>query len=156
MKKALVAIMAVAVVAVTAKSAVYEETFLVTTNAAVVSAAFPIAGVLDKIEVVQSAGVTNSIVVATYAGTTAVDTLMTLTDLTGNKVVRPRLIGTTTAGVNLAAAIIADATNTVGQILAAPYERPYIAGNVKATITAHADNGEETATVTLRFYFIRQ
>ncbi len=155
MKKILVAMLAVALFTATAQSAVYEETFTVTTNAVVVSSVIPVAGTLDKVEVIQTAGLTNSIVVATYSGTTAVDTLVSLADLTGNKVVRPRIIGTTTAGVNLAAAIQTDATNTLGTALIAMYERPYIAGNVKATITANANMGTATSTVTLRFYFIR-
>jgi hypothetical protein len=155
MKKTLCVMMLAMFATATVQAAVYEETFNVSTNAAVVSAVLPIAGTLDKVEVIQSAGVTNTIVIATYTGTTAVDTLVGLTDLTGNKVVRPRIIGTTTAGVNLAAAIIADATNTVGTVLVAPFERPYIAGNVKATLTANAANGTTASTITLRFYFTR-
>jgi hypothetical protein len=155
MKKMLVLLVAGLALAGVANAAVYEETFTVTTNAVVTSAILPIAGTLDKVEVVQTAGVTNSIVVATYSGTTAVDTFVSLADLTGNKVVRPRIIGTTTAGVNLAAAVIADATNTVGTVLAAQFERPYIAGNVKAVLTANAANGDTSSTITLRFYFTR-
>jgi hypothetical protein len=155
MKKMLGIMVALSVFAGIAQAAVYEETFTVTTNAAVVSAILPVAGTLDKVEVIQSAGVTNTIVLATYTGTTAVDTYVSLADLTGNKVVRPRIIGTTTAGVNLAAA--ANGTNdyTAGTVLVAAYERPYIAGNVKATLTANEANAAASSTITLRLYFIR-
>jgi len=156
MKKMTGIMVAALVVAGVARAAVYEETFTVTTNAAVTSAILPISGTIDKIEVIQaSAAVTNSIVVATYSGTTAVDTILTLTDLAGNKVVRPRVIGTTTAGVNLAAA--ANGTNdyTAGTVLVANYEAPYVAGNVKAVLTANAANAAVASTITLRFYFKR-
>jgi hypothetical protein len=155
MKKMLGIVVAALVVAGVAQAAVYEETFTVTTNAAVTSAILPISGTIDKIEVIQSADVTNTVVVATYSGTTAVDTILTLADLEGNKVVRPRVIGTTTAGVNLAAA--ANGTNdyTAGTILVANYEAPYVAGNVKAVLTANAANAAVSSTITLRFYFKR-
>jgi hypothetical protein len=155
MKKMTGIMVAALVVAGVARAAVYEETFTVTTNAAVVSGILPIAGTLDKVEVINAADRTNTVVIATYSGTTAVDTYVSLADLAGSKVVRPRIIGTTTAGVNLAAA--ANGTNdyTAGTVLIAPFERPYIAGNVKATITANAANAANASTVTLRFYFTR-
>jgi hypothetical protein len=158
MKKMLSIMGAGLVLAGIASAAVYEETFTVTTNAVVTSGILPISGTLDKIEVIQaSAAVTNSIVVATYSGTTAVDTILTLTDLAGNKVVRPRVIGTTTAGVNLAG-VAAGGTNTSAAattVLVANYEAPYVAGNVKAVLTANAANAAVSSTITLRFYFKR-
>jgi phospholipase/lecithinase/hemolysin len=154
-KNPILAACVVALFVVSARAGYYEETVNVGTNAAVVTAAFPFAGTLDKVEVVQPTTATNTIVVATYSGTTAVDTLVSLADAFGNKVVRPRIIGTTTAGVALAAAVNGSADYTAGTVLVAPYERPYVAGNVKATITANAANGTATVPVTLRFYYTR-
>ena len=155
MKKTLILAAALMVATLTARAAFVEETFVVTTNAVVFSDAIPIAGTLDKVEIIQTSGVTNSIEVGTYSGTTAVDKCVDLTNQTGNEVVRPRVIGTTTAGVDLAAAVIAGGTNTVGTVLVAQYERPYITGNVRAKLTANAANGTKASTVTLRFYFTR-
>jgi hypothetical protein len=157
MKKALVALLAVALFAAPAIAGYYEETVSVGTGgtAAVVSGILPIAGTLDRVEVIPSnATLTNTVVVATYTGTTAVDTLVSLSSLVGNKVVRPRIIGTTTAGVNLAAAALGTNDYTVGTALVAPYERPYVGGNIKATVTPDAGNSA-AGTVTLRFYFAR-
>lgn len=117
-------------------------------------------GWLDRMEITQSeATATNTIVIATRAanGTTAVDTFGTFTGLVGNKVARPRLIGTTTAGVNLAATVNAVGTesNTTTQILSAPYERPLIGGNlrVSATEATGGNPAATTNTITVILYF---
>lgn len=122
------------------------------------SAAIPASGTLDKIEVVQTSGYTSTVTVATYAGTTAVDTFVSLTALVGNKVIRPRIIGTTTAGVNLAAATQAGSdatTNTVGTALVAAYERPIVGGNLKVAVTPSGASvsGAGTNTVDVILYF---
>jgi len=115
----------------------------------------PASGVLDKIEVVQTVGCTATVAVATFSGTTAVDTFATLTSLVGNKVLRPRIIGTTTAGVNLAASVQAGSdalTNLVSTALIGVYEKPMIGGNLKLAVTAGvATQAANTVTVTLYF-----
>jgi hypothetical protein len=120
------------------------------------SSAIPASGILDKIEVVQSDGAacTSTVTVATYSGTTAVDTFASLSALSGNKVVRPRIIGTTTAGVNLAAAVQngSDAvTNNVGTVLVGAYEKPMVGGNVKLAVTGTSNSGTNTVTATVYF-----
>jgi hypothetical protein len=119
------------------------------------SDAIPASGILEKVEIIQTAGCTATVAVATFSGTTAVDTLVTLASLVGNKVVRPRIIGTTTAGVNLAASVQAGSdalTNLVSTALVGLYEKPMVGGNLKLAVTAgvatQADN-----TVTCRVYF---
>jgi len=114
------------------------------------SDAIPASGILDRIEVIQSdATATSTVTVATYSGTTAVDTLAGLTALVGNKVVRPRIIGTTTAGVNLAGVPVD--TNAVTTVLMAPYEKPMVGGNLKMAVTGTFNAG--TNTVTAKLYF---
>jgi hypothetical protein len=119
------------------------------------SDAIPASGILEKVEIIQTSGCTATVAVATFSGTTAVDTFVTLTDLVGNKVVRPRVIGTTTAGVNLAAAVQngSDAvTNNVGTVLVGAYEKAMIGGNVKLAVTAGVAT-QAANTVICRVYF---
>lgn len=114
------------------------------------SDAIPASGILEKIEVIQSdATATSTVTVATYSGTTAVDTMASLTALVGNKVVRPRVIGTTIAGVNLAA--VEGTTNVMSTLLAALYEKPMVGGNLKLAVTGTFNAG--TNTVTCKVYF---
>jgi len=119
------------------------------------SDAIPASGILDRIEVIQSdATATSTVTVATYSGTTAVDTVASLSALVGNKVVRPRIIGTTTAGVNLAAAVQSGSdavTNNVGTVLVGAYEKPMVGGNLKMAVTGTFNAG--TNTVTAKLYF---
>ena len=117
------------------------------------SDAIPASGILDKIEVVQTSGATATVTIATYSGTTAVDTFATLTSLAGNKVLRPRIIGTTTAGVNLAASVQAGSdalTNLVSTALVGLYEQPMIGGNLKMAVTS-GSAAANTVTATLYF-----
>jgi glycine/serine hydroxymethyltransferase len=158
MKKVMMAaVMSVACVASVARADFYEYTGTVTTNAAVLSDALPVSGTIDRIEVIQTATRTNAIVVATYSGSTAVDTFVNLTALTDTtKVIRPRFVGTTTAGVALTAAALTDTgTNLVGTALIAPYEKPIVGGNLRVSLTSPAGAGENSSTVTVRFYFDR-
>jgi phospholipase/lecithinase/hemolysin len=114
----------------------------------------PASGYLDRIEIIQSGGTaaTSTVTIATYTGTTAVDTVLTLSSLAGNKVVRPRIIGTTTAGVNLAAAATGTNDYTAGTVLAAPFERPLIGGNLKMAVTEAG--GAAANTVTAILYYL--
>jgi len=120
------------------------------------SDSLPISGVLDKIEVITSAASTCTVTVASYSGTTAVDTYATKAISNGETatpaVFRPRVIGTTSAGVELAGVVLAsgdNSTNLVTTVLSAQYERPMIGGNVKVATTFTA--GASTAIVRL-FY----
>ena len=109
----------------------------------------PVSGYLDKIEMWgENAASTSSVVVATYTSTnqsaTAIDTYATVSSLAGTtpKVVRPRVIGTTTAGVDITAA--ATTTNSTSTMLGALYERPMIGSltqiRITATVVAAAGN----------------
>jgi len=156
MKKLIIGMLAVMVIAVVGMA----DSVTVTldsgaTGAAAYSDALFASGYLDRIELVRdsdTAAETNQIttvVLATYSGTTALNTYMSATLATGavTKVVSPRAIGQTTAGVNLAAA--ANGTNdyTAGTVLVAPYERMMIGGNSKLAVSGNATNCTVTATV---------
>jgi hypothetical protein len=143
--------------AVLAQADGYRSVSLTVTNgqAITLSDAIPVFGVLEKIEIVQTVGCTATVAVATFSGTTAVDTLVSLTSLVGNKVVRPRIIGTTTAGVNLAASVQAGSdalTNLVSTALVGLYEKPIVGGNLKLAVTAGAAT-QAANTVEARLYF---
>lgn len=134
---------------------------LVATNGQAIqySDAIPASGYLEKVEVVQTSGCTSTVTVATFSGTTAIDTFASLTTLVGNKVVRPRIIGTTTAGVDLAAAVQAGAdamTNNVGTVLVGSFEKPLIGGNLKVAVTPSGSSttGTGTNTVAVTLYFV--
>lgn len=111
----------------------------------------PISGWLDRIEVVQSVVTTSTVTIATYSGTTAVDTYASLASLVGNKVVRPRFIGTSNQGTALAAAATGTSDYTAGTVLAAPYERPLLGGNLKMAVTEGGNIASYTVTATLYF-----
>jgi len=103
-------------------------------------------GWLDRVELVRkgtAAATTNqntAVVIATYDGTTALTTYATVTFAAGEttKTVRPRVIGQTTAGVNLAAAT--NATGTTAQVLVANYEPMLLGGNLKMAVTTDGTN----------------
>jgi hypothetical protein len=131
----------------------------VTNGQTTISDPISASGWLDRIEITVTGSSTSTVTVASYAadGTTAVDTFLTLTDATANKVVRPRVIGTTTAGVNLAAAsaIVAvgdnTATNAVStQVLVSQYDRIMVGGDIRLKVVA----GSAAAnTVTAKVYY---
>jgi hypothetical protein len=159
MKKMLAVVAMVACVATVARADFYEYSVTTATGAVTtVSDQIPISGYLDRVEIIQTAGRTNSFTIASYDGTTAVDTVVSVSALaTATDVIRPRVIGTTTAGVNLAPAVQdgSDAvTNNVGTALIAAYERPLVGGNLKVSILGDAANVATTA-VKVRFYFER-
>jgi hypothetical protein len=131
-------------------------------GAAAYSDPINISGYLDRVELVKSSD--NDVVdidLATWSGTTAVDTyvnidaLATATDVV---VIRPRVLGTGASGTTLTAAtdIVSttdDSTNAVTTtILAAPYERPLVGGNIKLKVGASAGTN---ATVTATLYYER-
>ncbi len=105
-------------------------------------------GTLDRIELVRKGTGTatnqnTAVVIATYDGTTALTTYATVTFATTEltKTVRPRVIGQTTAGVNLAAASALGGANTnTTQMLVAAYEPMFLGGNIKMAVTTDATN----------------
>ncbi len=114
-------------------------------------------GLLDRVELVRkgtAAATTNqntAVVIATYDGTTALTTYATVTFAAGEltKTVRPRVIGQTNAGVNLAAETNVAASAT--QILVANYEPLLLGGNMKMKVTTDATNDAVRAVM----YFSR-
>jgi hypothetical protein len=131
---------------------------LLTNGQISISADLPVAGYLDKVEVWNStAGMTSAVTIASYAGATAADTFVNLAAVGGTtpSVVRPRVIGTTTAGANLAAAVLAtgdNSTNLVTTFLAANYEPIMLGGNTRVKVTGTV---AATNTVTVRLFFKR-
>jgi hypothetical protein len=131
----------------------------VTNTQTAISASIPASGWLDRIEITVTGSSTSAVTVASYAadGTTAVDTFLTLATATANTVVRPRVIGTTTAGVNLAAASTLVTvnesleTNAVPtQVLIAQYDRIMIGGDIRLKVVA----GSAAAnTVTAKIFY---
>lgn len=112
----------------------------------------PVSGYLDKIEVVASEGTshTTTVTVATYSGTTALETFASLSAWsTATKVVRPRVLPTDTTGTALAAAV--SDSNSVTRVLNVPYDRPLIGGNVKIAVTGTANTGTNTVTAVLYY-----
>jgi hypothetical protein len=116
------------------------------------SDAIPVSGILEKIEVVQTANVTNTIRIATYSGTTALDTYALLTSLaTATKVVRPDFLPTDNTGTALAA-VNGAATNTLQQLVVT-YRQAILGGNIKLAVTTGSATGETASTVTATIYF---
>ena len=142
---------------VRADSAVASVT--VTNGQTTISESISASGWLDRIEITVTGSSTSAVTVASYAadGTTAVDTWLTIAAATANTVVRPRVIGTTTAGVNLAAASALVTINTSGetnavptQVLIAQYDRIMIGGDIRLKVVA----GSAAAnTVTAKVYY---
>ena len=118
-----------------------------------ISDQLPISGLLDKVEVTQSGGTNATVILATYdsAGTTAVDTLVTSGVLPGNKVFRPRIVGTTTAGVTITG-VNGTATNAT-TVLVANYEKPLVGGNLRYAVTAQSNGTVVTNTVRVVVYY---
>lgn len=120
---------------------------LTTGAAATYSDAIPASGHLDAIEIVTPSGcdtVTGTL--ATYDGTTALRTFYSKSLGTGTLVfaASPRVIGTTTAGVDLAAvAGPAAGTNTPSTVLVASYEKFMIGGNLKFSLGSCATTNKQ-------------
>jgi len=102
-----------------------------------ISSAIPVSGVLDKIEVCQSAGATSTVTVANYVGDTATEVFVNLSGLVGNKVVRPRFAPT-------------DATGAV--LTNASVSRVSLGGTTKMSVTdAGCTTNKNTVVVTIYF-----
>jgi hypothetical protein len=139
MKRSLVCFLVVTCLGFSALADSQQMTVVVTNTETEISSAIPVSGWLDKIEIQVSGSSTSAVTVATYAsdGTTAIDTLLTLTAATANTVVRPRVIGTTTAGVALASASAIGGTNEYAKtVLVAPYERIMVGGDIRLKVVS--------------------
>lgn len=127
-------------------------------GAATYSAAIPASGWLDRIELVKSSdNDVVDVVVATYSGTTALTTFASISAMATSSdtaVIVPRKVATTSAGVAMTAVTSADTRTTTNNvcttILAVPYERYMIGGNVKLKVGASAGTN---ATVTATIYY---
>ena len=161
MRKLLVSLLAVAAISFAARADVYTAVIGVT-NSVVTTNAVNASGWLDKIEISGpnvSAG-SYSIIIGTYdAGVTGsvnptiIDTYATLSGLTtSSTVVRPRVVGTTTAGVAITAVTGSGSTN-VTTVLMAPYDRICMGGNtiIKLTPASCTAGGN----VTVSFYYTK-
>lgn len=148
-KMILAALICVAAVAVQADT--YTYTCSVTTGDVVTSAAVPVSGWLDKVEISQHADGTCSVVVATFDGTTAVDTYATVASLTDtSKIIRPRLMGTDNSGTALTGAWAGGDTNlsaAATTVLVGAYERQMIGGNTKIVITGESVPAQDVKVV---------
>ena len=144
---------------VNADTFTWSSSVLSTSTQAEVSADLPVSGDLVKIEAWSShTGVqTSTVTLASYAGTTAIDTIATLTvpgTGTQARVAYPRRVGTDSTGVNLAAANgVGENTNTT-QMLTVPYEPIMLGGNTKIRVSQLAAS-TTTNTVTVRLFFKR-
>lgn len=105
-------------------------------------------GWLDKIEIVGGTDITGTwtTVIGTYtAAGGLIDTYATASVTTTNTfVIRPRLVGTTTAGTALTST-----TNITGGVLSTVLDRPLLGGNLLMKCT-----GGTTGTVTATLFFI--
>jgi len=116
------------------------------------SDAIPISGWLDKIELSNGTGAaaTTTVVVATYDGTTAIDTLVTKA-VTTPVVVRLRVQPTDNTGTVIPAVAITGAETNVTTLLTVPYGPVLVGGNIKiSTINVHSTTTNENKIV---FYY---
>ena len=152
MRKSIVSMMVGFCVVGGAFADTYTYTLAAANNTTNISAALPISGYLDKIELSgPGAGATNNVVVATYDGTTAVETLATVSSLTTPKVVRLRVLPTDNTGTSLAAAFSALGTSTnASTLINIPYQKVLAGGNLKVTTINTAGNSNDLKVV---FYY---
>ena len=105
-------------------------------------------GWLDKIEIVGGSDITGTwtTVIGTYSPAgILIDTYATASvTVTNCTVIRPRLVGTTTAGTALTST-----TNITGGVLSTVLDRPLLGGNLLMKCT-----GGTTGTVTATLFFI--
>ena len=141
--------MIVALCAIGAVADSYTYTYTSLGNSTNTSDALPVSGWLDKIECSGlGATTTNTITIATYDGTTAVETIGNVT-LTTAKIVRLRKLPTDNTGTDLAAVLGASITN-YSSVVSLDYERIMLGGNLKIrTVNVHANSND----VKVVFYY---
>ena len=137
----------------------WSSSVLSTSTQAEVSADLPVSGELVKIEAWSShTGVqTSTVTLASYAGTTAIDTIATLTvPGTGTQatVAYPRRVGTGSTGTLLAGVPHTSSDTSMVQVLTVPYEPIMLGGNTKIRVSQVAAS-TTTNTVTVRLFFKR-
>ena len=154
MKKLIVGLMAVAML-VGVSLADTKSVIVTASGAAAYSAAVPVSGWLDKIEIVKSDD--NEVVdidIGTFDGTTAIDTFVNIDALATSVdkvVVRPGAVRTSAAGVAMTAVVaVGSTTNDVTTQIVVPVERIMVGGNVLVKVNASAGTN---ATVKAIFYF---
>jgi hypothetical protein len=146
MKKTLAIIAAVGLLAVSAYADSVTVSLSVTGGQAIAySDPIPVSGILEKIEIVQTA-VTTNIVIASYSGTTAIDTYVSLSPLVGlTKLIMPAFLPTDNTGTALTSAT--DANTNSPRVLVIPYRQAMIGGNVKLAVDAMTADATVTATI---------
>lgn len=151
MKKLMGLVLAVFVLATLAVSASSVTVSVTVTNgqATTFSEQIPAGGILEAIELYQTANCTTDVKIATYSGTTPITTYAGCT-LTTPRVIRLMVAPTDTNGVALAAATGSTATNYATTVLSIPYLQPAVGGNLRMAVT-EADNATCTVTATLYF-----
>ena len=117
-----------------------------------------ISGYIERVEVVRTPTATSDIVnidLGTWSGTTLLESIVDINSAATNMtavIARPRVVGTTVAGVALAAVTgTAVGTNTT-TMLTVPYERIMAGGNLRLKVGASAGTN---ATVTATIYYER-
>jgi hypothetical protein len=153
MKKIVVGLIGLLVMASMACADTYTYTYVNGGNNTNLSAAIPVSGYLDKIEmsILAATERTSTVVVATYDGTTAVDTLGSVT-LTGTKVIRLRVQPTDNTGTvipSVWSAAGTDGTNA-STILSVVYDKVLVGGNMKVSI---ANAHTHASTNKIVFYY---
>jgi hypothetical protein len=134
MKKVIGIALIVGALAAMVQADSYTVTLICTGTATQASAALPISGELDKIEYVKNGAVTTTLTIATFDSTTAIETYWSKAVVGAARgFARPRFVGTTSAGVALAADYGAVQYTNVTQVLSVPYEAPLLGGNIKLT-----------------------
>jgi hypothetical protein len=145
-------ILAVAFV-MNASAEVYVYSATISANSTNLSDALPVSGIINKIEVSGfSSTVTGTVTVATYDGTTAVDTIVNTGATSANKIVRLMVKPTDTTGTDLAAALSTSVTN-MASILTIPYQPVMAGGNLKVRAVNDVGNSIPLKVV---FYYERQ
>jgi hypothetical protein len=158
MKKfvAFIGILALAVSLVQAESQTF--TVSVASNQTAFTAALPVHGVIDRVELVRAASAPQcDVIVGTFDGTTVIDTWVSVLNWAEGgaketKVIRPRLIGTDITGTALTYGSALQVTN-ITQQLTATYEAPMAGGNVYVKLVNDATGSNITATVKGTIYF---
>lgn len=132
--KKLIGLVAILAAASVAMADTANVTLTVAGACAVTSSPIVASGTLEKIEVSQWANSTNTIVIATYSGTTALETFASLTANTAStKLIRPSFLPTDNTGTALTATEAG--TNSSTQIII-PYRQTMLGGNMKMIVTS--------------------
>lgn len=148
MKKIMFSLLVAALVGVGISYAdTYTYTVTAMTNGQVATSdPIPVSGWLDKVEWSQLSVGTATVVVATYDGTSAVETFASLSaNADDTKVVRPRFLVTANTGSALAGAVDQTVTNSATAtttMLIAGYEKALIGGNAKVKITNACESND--------------